>query len=65
MAYFKIPVTWEVYSTITIEADTLEEAIKEFDEVENNGDGYPLPTDPEYVTDSFRREDEEICGFVN
>ena len=28
MKKFKIPVTWEVYGTIEIEADSLEEAIQ-------------------------------------
>lgn len=65
MANFKIPVTWEVYSTITIEANTLEDAIREFDRTENEGEGYPLPTDPEYSDGSFRREDEEMCEIVN
>ena len=31
MAVFIIPVTWEVYSTIEVEADSLEEAIEEAD----------------------------------
>lgn len=32
---FKIPVTWAVYSTIEVEAETLEEAIERFDEIED------------------------------
>lgn len=36
MKKFKIPVTWEVYGTIEIEADSLEEAIQKFDDIEIN-----------------------------
>ena len=43
MKKFKIPVTWEVYGTIEIEADSLEEAIQKFDNIEINGEGYDLP----------------------
>ena len=66
MAEFKIPVTWEVTSIITVEADSLEDAIKKFDEEELNGDGYDLPTDTEYVDGSFCREtDEEVISIIN
>lgn len=43
MKKFKIPVTWEVYGTIEIEADSLEEAIQKFDDIEINGEGHDLP----------------------
>ncbi len=59
---YKIPVSWEVYSTIEIEAQSLDEAIKIFDETE---DKIPLPLYPEYVDGSFKREDEEICSLNN
>lgn len=62
---FKIPVCWEVYSHIEIEANSLEEAIKIFDEKEDSEDDFPLPTDPVYRDGSFKREDEEICGLLN
>ena len=66
MKKFKIPVTWEVYGTIEIEANSLEEAIQQFDEVEINGEGYPLPLDNDYINDSFNREqDEEVIQEYN
>ena len=65
MKTYKIPVTWEVYSHIEVEADSLEEAIKIFDDKENSDEDYGLPTDPEYVDGSFKREDEEICSLNN
>lgn len=54
MTIFKIPVTWEVYGTVHIEADTLEEAIALFDKTE---DDISLPTEPNYVNASFAREE--------
>lgn len=63
---FKIPVYWEVTSVIEIEAESVEEAIRIFDETEQNDNGgFELPTDPEYVTDSFNREDEELIKEFN
>lgn len=62
---FNIPVTWEVWGTVQIEAESLEEAIKIFDKEEKEGIGYSLPLNSEYVDGSFRREDEEFCYFNN
>lgn len=62
MKTFKIPVTWEVYGVVEIEAETLDEAIKIFDDTE---DQIGLPTDWDYVDASFRREDEETIGAIN
>ena len=50
METFKIPVEWSVYATVEIEAESLEEAIRIFDETI---DDYP-PTDPDYIDDSFK-----------
>ena len=58
---FKIPVTWTVCSTIEVEAESLEEAIEKFDEVENSVLGYDLPSEFSYVDDSFERGDYESC----
>lgn len=65
MKTFKIPVTWEVWSTINVEAETLSEAIRIFDEKENSDEDYSLPTDFEYVDGSFGREDIESCQLNN
>lgn len=64
MKTFKIPVMWEVYSHIDIEAETLDEAIKIFDNFEKT-EGYSLPTEPEYIDGSFKRENEEFCSMIN
>lgn len=49
---FKIPVEWAVYSTVEIEAESLEEAIEIFDKIM---DYIPLPTEPNYIDGSFQR----------
>lgn len=51
MKTWKIPVGWEVYATIEVEAETLEEAI----EIARDDDGeIPLPTDADYVDGSWQ-----------
>lgn len=63
MKTFKIPVTWEVYGIVKIEADSLEEALNIFDKTE---DEISLPLDSEYVDGSFKREDsEEFIAICN
>ena len=51
MKKFKVPVTWEVYATIEVEAETLEEAMKIAED--ENGE-IPLPIQTEYVDGSWR-----------
>ena len=66
MEKFKIPVTWEVYGTIEIEADSLEEAIQKFDDIEINGEGHQLPSNNSYIDGSFNREiDKEYIKEYN
>jgi hypothetical protein len=62
MKTWKIPVTWEVYGTVNIEAESLDEAIQIFDETE---DEMSLPTDSEYIDASFKREDYETIKLNN
>lgn len=50
MAKFKIPVTWEVCGVVEVESETLEDAVRYFEE---NSDNIPLPSDSEYVDGSF------------
>ncbi len=57
-----IPVTWEVCDIIEIEAESLEEAIKIFDETE---DEISLPTEPDYIDGSFKREDLDTIILNN
>jgi hypothetical protein len=60
---FKIPVSWECFGIVDIEADNLEEAIKIFDETEDTID---LPLDYDYIDGSFNRDqDEEIIRDYN
>ena len=49
---YKIPVSWEVYGAIEVEADSIEEAVNKFDEHE---DEYSLP-EGDYIDGSFKRE---------
>jgi hypothetical protein len=62
MATWKIPVTWEVFGIVEIEAESLDEAIEIFDEKE---DQIKLPFDSEYIDASFKREDEETIALHN
>ena len=54
---WKMPVTWEVYSTVEIRAKTLEEALIKFRETQ---DEISLPLNGEYVDDSFDLSDNDI-----
>lgn len=47
---WKVPVTWEMYGVVEVEADTLEEAVELAVEVE------PLPDDAEYIDGSCKRD---------
>jgi len=44
-----IPVTYEVYGTVTVAANTLEEAM----DIALNDGSIPLPDDPEYLDDTW------------
>lgn len=51
MKTFKIPVSWEVFGMIEVEAETIGEAI----EIARDDEGViPLPTDNDYVDGSWR-----------
>ena len=60
MRKFKIPVYWQMYGYVEIEAETAEEALQKAQEIENEGDGLDLPDKDCFLEDSFRIEDE-IC----
>jgi len=57
--YYEIPCTWEVYGTIEIEADSLEEAIELAER-----DDSPMPDDSDYVDGSFQ-VDRDIAEEIN
>jgi len=52
--FFTVACSWEVYATMDIEAESLEEAvdIARFDS--------PLPNEPSYIEDSFKIEPLEL-----
>ena len=50
MAKYLVPVAWEMYGHVTVEATTEEEAI---DIALAHQDEYPLPANAEYVMGSF------------
>ncbi len=52
MATFKLNVSWSVGGVMEVEADTYEEAV----EIAINDE--PLPTQSEYISDSFRVDGE-------
>ena len=56
MPVYKIPVTWEVYGVMEIEADSIEEAILKADD-------HPYPLDPENVDGSQEVNFEMIEHF--
>ena len=62
MKKFKIPVTWEASGVVTIEAESLEEAISIFDQTE---DKIKTPFDSYYVDGSFQRGTYEECELYN
>lgn len=62
MKTFSIPVTWEMYGIVEIEAESLEKAVEIFD---RQIDDFPLPDDKNYVDASFRREDAETIVAHN
>ena len=59
MKSWSIPVTWEVYGRVVIEANTLEEAMEKARDDEGV---IPLPDENDYVDGSWRvtEEDAEI-----
>ena len=64
---WKIPVTWEMYGHVHVEAATIKEAIEKFKERESSSEDFPLPTDGEYVDGSFWLSDtdeENLAGVI-
>ena len=52
----KLPVTWEAFGIVEIEANSIEEAINYFNE---NSDYIHMPKDSEYVDGSFRLSESD------
>ena len=51
MKTYRLPVEYNMYDTVSIEAETLEDAVRKFMEQE---DDLSLPDNPQYMEDSFR-----------
>ena len=61
MKTFKIPVEWESYGVVEIEAETIEEAIN----ITKTDNDIPLP-EAEYMDGSWKvTEDKELIRCVN
>ena len=60
MKKFNIPVTWEVWDVVEVEAETLEEAIKY---VKENIDTIPLGKNTEYLDGTYKIYDGEDGGL--
>lgn len=54
MKKFYIPVSWEVWDKVEVEAETIEEAIKY---VKENIEVIPLGSEPEYIEGSYKIDD--------
>lgn len=66
MKQWKIPVIWSVYGYVEVGAETIEDALTIAIDREQNGDGFNIPTDHNYVEDSFYiDEDPEIISAIN
>ena len=64
MKYWIIPVTYEVYGTVGVQADTLEEAM----DIALNDGTIPFPDDPEFVDGSWdlgEHSIEDIRRYYN
>ena len=51
MKFYEIPCSWEVYGTVEVEANSLDEAIEKVE-----ADDFPLPDRNSYVDGSFEVE---------
>ena len=51
---FSLPVIWQVWDKVQIQADSIEEAVQY---LKDNIDTIPLGTEPEYIDGSYRIDD--------
>jgi hypothetical protein len=58
---YKIPVTWEVYDTIEVQGNSLEEALQWADA---HKDEIPIGDEPNYLDDSYQI-DREFAKDLN
>lgn len=57
---YRIPLTWRVWGTIDVVADTLEDAVNKA-----LGPDMPLPADPEYICDSLIVDWDGIAQYID
>ena len=62
MKTYKIGVVWQMYGYVEVEANSLEEAVKE---VEDGGGDIPLPSVADYVEGSFEVDHDGLVEEVN
>lgn len=62
MRTFRIPVSWEMFATVEIEAESIEKALQIFDETESD---MGLPEDGDYIDSSFKRQSNSDCIEFN
>lgn len=55
---FKVPVLWQVGGYVVVEAENPELALDKAIDIERFGKGFPLPTEFEYINDSFEIEND-------
>lgn len=53
---YEVPVVYEMYGTVRVEAESAAEA---YDEVRDHPENFPLPDEGTYVDDSFRVADDD------
>lgn len=57
MKIWKVPVTWEVFGVVEVEAETVEKAM----EIARDDEGIiPLPTDNDYIDGSWKLADDSV-----
>ena len=57
--FYEIPCSWEVYGTVEVEADNLDEAVAKVE-----ADDFPLPGRASYVDGSFE-VDRDVAEELN
>ena len=61
MKTYKIPVVWQMYGYVEVEADSMVEAV---DKVQNGNGDMPLPDTADYVEGSFEVDHDGIVDEI-
>lgn len=65
MRTFLVPVTWEVYGTVEVQANNAIEALERAYDIEIK-EGFPLPVESHYIDGSFEIINEpELVEMIN